>query len=133
MNFITRDPELDKVKGNASFEIGNYGLVRHELGVNMPINDTVAIRASGASININMMDDMLNFFAEGVKQAGGFDKGALEERLSAVKDWQGITGSVTIDPKNGNRQPATVTIDSVDSKGEFHVDQDWAKAVGAPY
>jgi len=77
--------------------------------------------------------DSLNFLAEGVKQAGGFDKGSLEEKLSAVKDWQGITGSVTIDPKNGNRQPATVTIDSVDSKGEFHVDQDWAKAVGAPY
>ena len=77
--------------------------------------------------------DSLNFLAEGVKQAGGFDKGALEEKLSAVKDWQGITGSVTIDPKNGNRQPATVTIDSVNSKGEFHVDQDWAKAVGAPY
>jgi len=77
--------------------------------------------------------DSLNFLAEGVKQAGGFDSGALKEKLSAVKDWQGITGSVTIDPENGNRQPATVTINSVDSKGEFHVDEDWAKAVGAPY
>ena len=77
--------------------------------------------------------DSLNFLAEGIKQAGGFDKGALEEKLSAVKGWQGVTGSVTIDPRNGNRQPATVTIDSVDSKGEFHVDEDWAKAVGAPY
>jgi branched-chain amino acid transport system substrate-binding protein len=77
--------------------------------------------------------DSLNFLAEGVKQAGGFDKSALEEKLSAVKDWEGITGPVTIDPSNGNRQPATVTIDSVNSKGEFHVDEDWAKAVGAPY
>ncbi|MBU6337567.1 MAG: branched-chain amino acid ABC transporter substrate-binding protein [Acidobacteria bacterium] len=77
--------------------------------------------------------DSLNFLAEGVKQAGGFDSGALKEKLSAVKDWQGVTGSVTIDPSNGNRDPATVTINSVDSKGEFHVDEDWAKAVGAPY
>ncbi|MFM8884379.1 MAG: branched-chain amino acid ABC transporter substrate-binding protein [Solirubrobacterales bacterium] len=77
--------------------------------------------------------DSLNFLAEGVRQAGGFDSGALKEKLSAVKDWQGVTGSVTIDPANGNRDPATVTIDSVDSKGEFHVDEDWAKAVGAPY
>ncbi|MFM8561774.1 MAG: branched-chain amino acid ABC transporter substrate-binding protein [Solirubrobacterales bacterium] len=77
--------------------------------------------------------DSLNFLAEGVKQAGGFDSGPLKEKLSAVKDWQGVTGSVTIDPANGNRDPATVTIDSVDSKGEFHVDEDWAKAVGAPY
>ena len=77
--------------------------------------------------------DSLNFLAEGVKQAGGFDSGALKEKLSAVKDWQGVTGSVTIDPSNGNRDPATVTINSVDSKGEFHVDGDWAKAVGAPY
>ncbi len=77
--------------------------------------------------------DSLNFLAEGVKQAGGLDKEALEEKLSAVKGWEGITGSVTIDPSNGNRDPATVTINSVDSKGEFHVDEDWAKAVGAPY
>ena len=77
--------------------------------------------------------DSLNFLAEGVKQAGGFDAGPLKEKLSAVKGWEGITGSVTIDPANGNRQPATVTINSVDSKGEFHVDEDWAKAVGAPY
>ena len=77
--------------------------------------------------------DSLNFLAEGVKQAGGFDSGALKEKLSAVKDWQGVTGSVTIDPSNGNRDPATVTINSVDSKGEFHVDGDWAKVVGAPY
>ena len=77
--------------------------------------------------------DSLNFLAEGVRQAGGFDSGALKEKLSAVKDWQGVTGSVTIDPANGNRDPATVTIDSVDSKGEFHVDEDWATAVGAPY
>ena len=77
--------------------------------------------------------DSLNFLAEGVRQAGGFDSGALKEKLGAVKGWQGVTGSVTIDPANGNRDPATVTIDSVDSKGEFHVDEDWATAVGAPY
>ena len=77
--------------------------------------------------------DSLNFLAEGVRQAGGFDSGALKEKLSAVKGWEGVTGSVTIDPSNGNRDPATVTINSVDSKGEFHVDEDWARAVGAPY
>ena len=77
--------------------------------------------------------DSLNFLAEGVEKAGGTDAKKLTSALDGVEDWQGWTGSVTIDPSNGNRQPATVVIVETDAEGQLRVDEDWAKAVGAPY
>jgi branched-chain amino acid transport system substrate-binding protein len=77
--------------------------------------------------------DSLNFLADGVEKAGGTDAKKLTSALDGVSGWKGWTGSVTIDPHNGNRQPATVVIVDTDAKGQLHVDEDWAKAVGAPY
>ena len=77
--------------------------------------------------------DSLNFLAEGVEQAGGTDSDELTSVLNEVKGWQGWTGSVTIDPDNGNRQPATVVIVDTNADGQLVVDKDWAQAVGAPY
>jgi len=53
VNYITRDPSTAKREGDASLEVGNYGLVRGELGFNLPLSDTLAVRASGASISRN--------------------------------------------------------------------------------
>jgi ABC-type branched-subunit amino acid transport system substrate-binding protein len=77
--------------------------------------------------------DSVNFLAEGISKAGGTDAKELETALDAVKGWKGWTGSVSIDPNNGNRRPATVVIVDTDAKGKLHVDEAWAKAVGAPY
>jgi branched-chain amino acid transport system substrate-binding protein len=77
--------------------------------------------------------DSLNFLADGVEKAGGTDAKKLTNALNGVSGWKGWTGSVTIDPHNGNRRPATVVIVDTDAKGRLHVDEDWAKAVGAPY
>jgi branched-chain amino acid transport system substrate-binding protein len=77
--------------------------------------------------------DSLNFLADGVEKAGGTKAAAVTKALDAVKSWKGWTGSVTIDPKNGNRQPATVVIVDTDQKGQLHVDEAWAKSTGAPY
>ena len=77
--------------------------------------------------------DSVNILADAVKQAGGFDSAKLDAALKAEKDWPGITGSVTIDPSNGNRDPATVVLLDTSPTGELTVDQGWAKAVGAPY
>lgn len=77
--------------------------------------------------------DSLNFLAEGVEKANGTASGKLTKALDGVKGWKGWTGSVTIDPDNGNRQPATVVIVDTDENGQLHVDADWAKAVDAPY
>lgn len=92
--------------------------------------------------------DSVNLLASCVKSAGGFDNTpnadnsttaqvdgstALTKCLNSTKDWKGVTGSVTIDPANGNRNPATVVVLSPDSNGSLHVDQSWANAVNAPY
>jgi branched-chain amino acid transport system substrate-binding protein len=77
--------------------------------------------------------DSMNFLAEEIEVAGSAEASVLEETLDKVKGWTGWTGSVTIDPENGNRTPATVVIADTDAKGKLHVDKSWAKAVGAPY
>ena len=77
--------------------------------------------------------DSLNLLAYGAKKAGSTAPAKLTKALDGVKGWQGWTGSVTIDPDNGNRQPATVVIVDTDENGQLHVDESWAKAVGAPY
>jgi branched-chain amino acid transport system substrate-binding protein len=77
--------------------------------------------------------DSLNILAYGVEQAGGFDADALTAALNEVRDQQGWTGSVALEPGTGNREPATVTVDEVDDEGIFSVDPAWAQTVGAPY
>jgi branched-chain amino acid transport system substrate-binding protein len=77
--------------------------------------------------------DSVNFLADGAEEAGGTALTELGEALDAVEGWRGWTGTVTIDPESGNRQPATVVIVKTDRNGDLHVDKDWAKAVGAPY
>jgi branched-chain amino acid transport system substrate-binding protein len=77
--------------------------------------------------------DSLNVLAYGVKQAGGFGANAVTGALGKVSNWKGWTGSVTLEPGSGNRNPATVTVDQVGDRGLFSVDPGWAQAVGAPY
>ena len=50
-NYVTRDPVLGKREGNASLEVGSHSLMRGELGFNLPVSDTVALRLSGAAIS----------------------------------------------------------------------------------
>jgi branched-chain amino acid transport system substrate-binding protein len=77
--------------------------------------------------------DSLNVLAYGANKAGGFDAHALTAALDKVSNWKGWTGSVTLEPGSGNRNPATVTVDQVGAQGVFSVDRAWAQAVGAPY
>jgi len=77
--------------------------------------------------------DSVNFLADGIEQAGATDAKKLNAALDEVSGWKGWTGSVSIDPENGNRRPATVVIVETDARGDLHVDQGWAKAVAAPY
>lgn len=77
--------------------------------------------------------DSLKLLAYGARQAGDTAPGKLSEALDAVSGWKGWTGSVTIDPDNGNRRPATVVVVETDAEGRLRVDRDWANAVGAPY
>lgn len=74
--------------------------------------------------------DSVRFLVDGVKKAGSFDAAKLEPILSGVTDWKGWTGTVKIDPKTGNRVDAPVVVTTVDADAHFHVDKDWAAAVG---
>jgi iron complex outermembrane recepter protein len=51
MNVISNDPRLGKTEAAASVEMGNYHLLRSEAMANLPIGDTVALRAAVASID----------------------------------------------------------------------------------
>lgn len=77
--------------------------------------------------------DSVKFLADGVVDAGGFSEDKLKTSLDKVKNWTGWTGSVSINPENGTREPGTVVLARTDGEGNFTVDLDWAKAVGAPY
>ena len=74
----------------------------------------------------------MNVLAQAVEQTGGFDAKALTAALNKVKGFKGWTGSTTLVPGSGNREPNPATIDKVEG-GAFTVDPAWAKAVGAPY
>ena len=74
--------------------------------------------------------DSVNFWAYGVSKAKSFSASAITSVLNVVNGWTGWTGPVTIEASTGNRQPATVVINSVTAKGTFIIDADWAKAVG---
>ena len=52
-----------------------------------------------------------------------------------VEGWEGWTGTVDIDAKTGNRDPATVVVTRVNRGGQFSTDMAWAEAVasGKPY
>lgn len=51
VNYVTRDPVLGKREGQASLEVGSYDLIRGELGFNLPVSDSLALRVSAASID----------------------------------------------------------------------------------
>jgi ABC-type branched-subunit amino acid transport system substrate-binding protein len=75
--------------------------------------------------------DSVNFLAQGVAKAGGFESAALTSALAQLSGFSGWTGSVTIDPTTLNREPATVVVLATDKRGILRIDQRWAKAVDA--
>ncbi len=56
INVITKKPVLGKFEGYASIEAGNYNTKRAEAALNIPVSDTLAIRAAG---NFNDRDGFL--------------------------------------------------------------------------
>lgn len=76
--------------------------------------------------------DSVNLLAS-VGARTGFAPGPLSKGLRAVQGWKGWTGSVTFEAGSGNRIPAPVTVNSVGDDGAYHVDAEWATAVGFSY
>ena len=53
INVITQAPDTEEFSGKADVTVGNYNLVRARGSVNVPISDSMALRASVASHNHN--------------------------------------------------------------------------------
>ncbi|MEM7283875.1 MAG: TonB-dependent receptor [Pseudomonadota bacterium] len=51
VNLLTKQPMLDETEGFISTDIGNHDLVQFEGAINVPLGDTVAMRASAFSID----------------------------------------------------------------------------------
>jgi branched-chain amino acid transport system substrate-binding protein len=76
--------------------------------------------------------DSVNLLAS-VGASTGFAAEPLSKGLRAVQGWKGWTGSVAFEAGSGNRIPAPVTVNVVGDDGNYHVDAQWASAVGFVY
>jgi len=65
---ITNDPQLGQFGGSANVTAGNYGMVRGEAALNLPIGDTVAVRLAAATLNRDSYFDP----AQGAQAAQSF-------------------------------------------------------------
>jgi branched-chain amino acid transport system substrate-binding protein len=74
--------------------------------------------------------DSVRLLFDAVRRAGSWDPAALRQTLSATKDYAGITGSITIDPKTGNRENVPVVLLDVDAQGGYVIDPKWAAFAG---
>jgi ABC-type branched-subunit amino acid transport system substrate-binding protein len=74
--------------------------------------------------------DSMKLLFDAVGRAGGWDAGKVNAALSETKGFEGITGTVDIDPSTGNRVDVPVVILQVDADGSFVVDPTWAAANG---
>jgi len=48
INLVTNDPSTKKITGNATVEVGDYGLLISQAAVNIPISDQIALRGAVA-------------------------------------------------------------------------------------
>ncbi len=75
--------------------------------------------------------DSVEILAQAVQRAGWHQK-AVRGALGHIRNYQGITGAITIAPSTGNRVQSTVVILDVNSQGNYVIDPQWANAVAFP-
>jgi branched-chain amino acid transport system substrate-binding protein len=76
--------------------------------------------------------DSLEILAQAVKDAGGWNQAAVKSKLSNTSAYPGITGTITIQPKTGNRLNTPVVMLDIDSSGNYVIDPTWATAEHFP-
>jgi branched-chain amino acid transport system substrate-binding protein len=74
--------------------------------------------------------DSVNLLFEAVKRAGSWDQAKVRQMLTGTSDYQGVTGSITIDKPTGNRVDVPVVILKLGADGKFTVNPDWATFSG---
>jgi ABC-type branched-subunit amino acid transport system substrate-binding protein len=76
--------------------------------------------------------DSLEILAQAVKDAGGWTQAAVQPKLLHTSAYPGITGTITIEPKTGNRVDTPVVMLDIDAAGNYVVDPTWAQAANFP-
>jgi ABC-type branched-subunit amino acid transport system substrate-binding protein len=74
----------------------------------------------------------LEILAEAVKDAGGWNQAAVQSKLATTTAYPGITGTITIQPKTGNRLNTPVVMLDIDANGNYVIDPTWATAEQFP-
>jgi branched-chain amino acid transport system substrate-binding protein len=74
--------------------------------------------------------DSVNLLFDAVARAGSWDKAGVRQQLSNTSDYEGITGSISIDKATGNRVDLPVVILRLGDDGKYVVDPDWASFSG---
>ena len=76
--------------------------------------------------------DSLMMLAQAVRNAGGWKQAKVRSGLDDISGYQGITGTITISPKTGNRVNSPVVILNIDASGQYQIDSAWATMTGFP-
>jgi branched-chain amino acid transport system substrate-binding protein len=74
--------------------------------------------------------DSMKLLFDAVQRAGGWDAEATNQALASTSGYEGITGSIMIDPSTGNRRDVPVVILQVDDNASYVVDPKWATFAG---
>jgi branched-chain amino acid transport system substrate-binding protein len=69
--------------------------------------------------------DSMRLLFDAVRRAGGWTPGKVRQALSETENYTGITGSITIDPKTGNRKNVPVVLLDVNGEGHYVIDPKW--------
>lgn len=76
--------------------------------------------------------DSLEILAQAVRDAGGWTEAAVQSKLVNTTAYPGITGTITIQPKTGNRLNTPVVMLDIDASGKYVIDPAWAMAEHFP-
>ena len=74
----------------------------------------------------------MEILAQAVRDAGGWKQAAVKSKLANTSAYPGITGTITIQPKTGNRVNTPVVMLDIDAAGNYVVDPTWAQAADFP-
>lgn len=95
MNILPARPVLGETSANAMLSYGNYDAINAQGAINLPLSDTVALRAAGISFSHDgyMSDDTYSENGAGGRVQLLVDPGAWSARLSADYFHLGGTGA----------------------------------------
>jgi ABC-type branched-subunit amino acid transport system substrate-binding protein len=74
--------------------------------------------------------DSLNMLAAAAKRTHRLSGPKLRHTLQHTRGFKGVTGTITIEPKTGNRAKPPVVILDINTAGHYTIDPSWAAYAG---